>query len=496
MEVSQHKGSQGVYIRSGEPRPRAADGPPAVPLRVVMLVATSCINDGRVIKEAETLTAAGHMVRVVCRETEGAPDREIINGVEYLRVKWPRDLSKLREVFANRRRYRSSLERKASVSLFVASLVVDLAIIVLRALRTTFRSVRRALKTKVRSVRRLVGSFLVQLLQFSLTRLAISDAASEWQPDVIHAHDLITLPAAVKTARRLGARVVADLHELEEHRNPPKSWFWRLWTRYHERRYIPQADEVIVVSNSAAQYLADSCKIEPPLVIFNAPEVSSERSSQRDVRRDLGLSSSTPLAVYVGGIGINRGVDQLVRALRDLPDFHLALVGPRKAQHEETIRALAREFGHDDRIHILDPVPYQEVVPYISSADIGVYALQNVCLNHDYAMPNKIFEMTLAGLPVAVSNLTDMGRFIRYTGTGLTMDETDPRDIVRVMKDVYERRDELRPSPSRLLELTTEFSWRAQGKNLANLYNELALSRSMLKHDVTSIKTQPNAPVK
>ena len=52
MQTSQHKGSQGVDIGSGEPRPRATDGPPAVPLRVVMLVATSCINDGRVIKEA------------------------------------------------------------------------------------------------------------------------------------------------------------------------------------------------------------------------------------------------------------------------------------------------------------------------------------------------------------------------------------------------------------------------------------------------------------
>ena len=485
MEVSQHKGSQGVDISSGEPRPRAADSPPAVPLRVVMLLATSCINDGRVIKEAETLAAAGHMVRVVCRQTEAAPDREIINGVEYLRVKWPRNLSMLRGFLANWRPYWLPLERAASVSISIARTAIHLAMGVQRALRTTYRSV-------LRPVRR----FLAQLLQFSSTRLAMSDAAAKWQPDVIHAHDLITLPAAVKMARRLGACVVHDAHELEEHRNPPKSWFWRLWTRHHERRYIPQADEVIVVSNSAAEYLADSCKIDPPVVVFNAPEVSSEKSSRRDLRQDLGLSSSTPLAIYVGAIGINRGVAQLVRALRDLPEFHLALVGPRKAQHEEPIRALAREFGLDDRIHILDPVPYQEVVPYISRADIGVYALQNVCLNHDYAMPNKIFEMTLAGLPVAVSNLTDMGRFIRYTGTGLTMDETDPRDIARVMKDVYERRDELRPSPSRLLELTTEFSWRAQGEKLANLYSEFALSRSIPKRDATSIMKSPNAPVK
>ncbi len=463
MQTSPHKESQGVDIRLGEPQPRAADSPAAVPLRVVMLVANPCINDSRVIKEAETLAAAGHMVRVVCRETEDAPDREIINGVEYLRVKWPQNLSKLREVVANRRRYRSPLERAASVSLSVANLVI-----------TAHESVRRALRTMFRSVRRPVRRFLAQLLQFSFTRLAMPDAAAEWQPDVVHAHDLMTLPAAVKTARRLGAGVVYDAHELEQHRSNPGPLWARLWTRHHERKYAPLADRVVTVSDSIADHLEAELNVQRPLVVFNSPTVMSDKPRHRDVRGDLGLSDDVPLGVYVGGITFGRGLEELVEALAFAPEIHLATVGQRLPETENKMRELARRLSVEGRLHMLEPVRPHEVVPYISTADFGVYAMQNICLNHEYARPTKLFEMTMAGLPVAIASLTEMRRFIERTGTGIVMDETEPKDIARAMREVYARREELKPTPTRLAEIFAEFGWPSQARKLRDLYSSLA----------------------
>ena len=463
MQTSPHKESQGVDIRLGEPQPRAADGPAAVPLRVVMLVANPCINDSRVIKEAETLAAAGHMVRVVCRETEDAPDREIINGVEYLRVKWPRNLSMLRGILANRRRYRSPLERAASVSLSVASLVI-----------TAQESVQRALRTTFLSVRRFVRSFLAQLLQFSFTRLAMSDAAAEWQPDVVHAHDLITLPAAVKTARGLGARVVYDAHELEQHRSNPGPLWARLWTRYHEHKYAPLADRVVTVSDSIADHLEAELNVQRPLVVFNSPMVMSDKPWKGDVRSDLGLSDDVPLCVYVGKLTTNRGLEKLIEALARTDEFHLAAIGPRVPMVEQTIHDIAQALNVQGRLHILDAVPPDRVVPYIRTGDLSVIPTQDICLSYRYSMPNKLFESVFAGLPVVVSDLPDMRRFVERTGTGIVMNQTDPEDIGRALREAYARRADLAPSPERMCKNVGDYGWGTQGQNLIALYDSLS----------------------
>lgn len=466
MQTSQQKGSQGIDISSGEPRPRAADGPPAAPLRVVMLVTNPCINDSRVIKEAETLAAAGHMVRVVCSETEGAPDREIINGVEYLRVKWPRKLSMLREILADRRRYRSPLERAASVLISIANPVIGLAII-------AQKSLTRALRMMFRSVARPIRRFRAQLLKFSFTRLAVADAAAEWQPDVIHAHDLITLPAAVKTAHGLGARVIYDAHELEQHRSNPGPLWARLWTRHHEHKYAPLADRVVTVSDSIANHLEAELNVQRPLVVFNSPTVMSDKPGHRDVRGDLSLPDNAPLVIYVGKLTTNRGLEMVVEALARADEIHFVCVGSRVPIVEQSVRDLAQTLNVQGRLHILDPVPPDSIVPYIRTADLSVIPTQDASLSYRYSMPNKLFESVFAGLPVVVSDLPDMRRFVERTGTGIVMNQADPKDIARALREAYARRADFALSPERMCKIVGDYGWDTQGQKLIALYDSL-----------------------
>ena len=141
---------------------------------------------------------------------------------------------------------------------------------------------------------------------------------------------------------------------------------------------------------------------------------------------------------------------------------------------EDKMRGIARRLRVEGRLHMLESVHPHEVVPYISTADFGVYAMQNICLNHEYARPTKLFEMTMAGLPIAIANLTEMRRLIEHTETGIVMDETEPKDIARAMREVYARREELKPTPTRLAEIFAEFGWPSQAKKLRDLYGSLA----------------------
>jgi glycosyltransferase involved in cell wall biosynthesis len=463
--------------------------------RILMIVANPCVNDTRVIKEAETLVAAGHVVRVVCQKAPGVPDAQTINGVEYVRL--PMGLS------------------PPAINRYVMrtwQFVYRAYIQFLRWLRGTFfGEAVKALSTDLRSTGQSIdengaaqnkaGGYSIRLMGLvantiqyvwrSLMRLRLTihqilrvvfrhrsmyavtaTQAADFSPDIIHAHDLLPLPAAVRCARADGIKVVYDSHELECHRNG-LGFLGRRMAHFQERRNIGRTALVITVCNSIADHLAHHYLIPRPVVVMNAPSTLTPDDGGSTIRSDLGLPESQILAVYVGKITINRGLEQLVEALTHCKDVHLAMLGPKHLPTENNVRALAVQRQVDSRLHILDSVAPNAVVSYISSADVGVIPTQDVCLSYRYSLPNKLFEMTFAGLPVCVSDLPEQRAFIQKAGNGLVMDETDPRDISRAILETYERRADLSPSANQLSELMQEYSWDAQAQVLLDAYGDL-----------------------
>ena len=74
--------------------------------KIAMLVSNPCNPDYRVVKQAESLAAAGYEVRVFCvwRRGIGVPVYEEINGVTYVRREWS-PLKILRQYFLGEREY-------------------------------------------------------------------------------------------------------------------------------------------------------------------------------------------------------------------------------------------------------------------------------------------------------------------------------------------------------------------------------------------------------
>lgn len=302
------------------------------------------------------------------------------------------------------------------------------------------------------------------------------------KPDIIHAHDLATLPVASDIARRTGAICIYDSHELEMHRNIKWGKLDRWLCHRLEDRHIRRTDAVITVCDSIADYLAKHYGIARPTVVMNAPstEVVSKKTRQ-DIRSDLGLPEETPLALYVGSVTIGRGIDRIVRTLPLLPEFHLALLGP---AHKPTLDAaleIAQAERISDRLHILPPVPPEEVVSYVRSADVSLVLIQNVCLSYYYCLPNKLVETTIAGLPVVVSDFPELRKFVERTGTGIATDETSIESIALAMREAYDRRETLRPDARRRDIIETLYGWETQRQKLIELYRKLLANEHLGK---------------
>ncbi len=303
--------------------------------------------------------------------------------------------------------------------------------------------------------------------------LGVGPLLLAYRPDVIHAHDLDTLPTAVRAAEVLGCSVVYDAHELETERMPPKPWLERQLILRKERRFIPRADAFITVSPSIARHYQNHYRIPDVRVLYNTPKFNPNDKPSRDIRHDCGVGKDVFLGVYVGAVGAGRGVETLLEAFGRVPDAQLAMVGPKRKTWQPILDELIERWGLKDRIYQLDPVSTKHVVSYITTASFGIYTMQDTCLNHRYAMPNKIFEMTFAGLPIIGPALVDIGEYLRETGVGFTVNPDNADDIAAGIERMRRTWREYRPNKARIEEIAQRYGWKRQQQELQTLYMSL-----------------------
>jgi glycosyltransferase involved in cell wall biosynthesis len=303
----------------------------------------------------------------------------------------------------------------------------------------------------------------------------------ELAPDVLHAHDMHLVGVAARAAGRAKLRgrsmkVVYDAHEYVPgiaqygHRTPR---FIAAWAN-HEKEYLGVADRVITVSTAIAERLRDENKLDHlPQVILNTPDIPETVELDQDIRAVTGLSTEVPLLVYSGGITAVRGIETAIEALPSMPGVHLAVVAVPSPEQPAVgvLRRLASELGVEDRMHYLHPVAPHQVTAFLSTADAGIIPMLRAP-NHEMAMPNKLFEYSLGGLPVLVSDMASMKGFVEQYGIGESFEAANSADLAAKATLLLSRTNKYR---ERLASPTfkQEAAWSGQAEKLRTLYGEL-----------------------
>lgn len=314
-------------------------------------------------------------------------------------------------------------------------------------------------------------------LRYFLYAYHIAALNLDSRPDIIHAHDLYTLPAAILLARRTGAKVIFDAHEIETERIPPlpaekKDFIDRL-----ERTLFRETDAIVVCCESSADFYGERLQKDRPSVVMNAPVLSTTKEADicaLEVIDRLRLEAEAEIIIYTGGVGREaRGLHIAAAALAHLPNAHLIILGPRHPANDEWLMGEASSLGVSDRLHLIPPVSHNEVVDSVKKADVGICLIQDASLSYRYAMPNKLFEMAFAGLPLCVSDLPEMGRFVRELGAGVTVDQTNPRAVAEAIRHLMDHRDQYVLDENGKGILMDKYSWPAQKRVLWGLYGRL-----------------------
>lgn len=293
--------------------------------------------------------------------------------------------------------------------------------------------------------------------------------ARELAPDVIHCHNLDTVPAALPLISRTGGpRLVLDFWEIyRESRALPQHGLAgvvaRSAARHIERRSISRAALVVTVVESQVDYYR-ALGARRVLVIENAPDPRRFQPSVRD-EQDF----------VVGFIGQKRAVpplENLMRAVQPHPDMKALLAGggPREAE----VRELAMGMERIETCGRVEP----EDVPGLYGRIDAVYACYDTSLlNWRTAFPVKSMEAMAAALPVIVTEGTWIAEFVERNGLGYAVDHRDVHDIERALVALTSDRAASREMGQRgRAIIERELNWPTVSARLVDAYAALVES--------------------
>jgi glycosyltransferase involved in cell wall biosynthesis len=396
--------------------------------KIAVIVSNPCTGDARVIKMAEAAAESGHEVHVFATQGKNISAYEYRNDVYYHRIEW-----KLPVILAS--------------NIF-------------------FKLLRKINKDLYGFVVKRIAPFI----KYYLFRKTFSNTIIDIHPDIVHAHDLICLPTGEYVAKECGAKLVFDAHELEVHRHPPLPFFQKKFVANTEKKYASKADAVITVGDHIAKILERDLKRNDLNVLFNSPVI---KKSYRNIRSDLKLSESTRLIIYVGKVTIGRGVEDILATLPSLKSVHFATIGPCDSRIKIKVNSIAQKLGVSDKFSILPPVYYTDVVEYIKGADMGVIASDLSALSYRLAMPNKLFEMSFANIPILASDFVEIGGYLVKYGNGETVDfERKETNIYNISKFLENKNDYILTDEN-YKKIDEKYSWDVQKQKLAAIYFKL-----------------------
>lgn len=356
--------------------------------RRICIVSSGCLSTGpRVVKEADALSEAGHDVHVVVLHWMAGQHESDTRLAHDKPWSW------------SAARWDGARGRRAPLVL-----------------------AGKLLRGGARASERVWRGALPQALGLSDHVPPLLLAAAKHDAELYIAHNLPALPVAALLARVRGAHLAFDAEDdhYAELDHATQASPRGLRTDAIMRRYLPRCAHVTAASEGMAEALAQRCGIAMPTAVHNVfPWALRERLDGRTLDRG---AERLSLHWYSQTIGLDRGIQDAIRALGALPDgVALHLRGELPADVEQTLRALAREVGVEAQLRFHAPVHPDELLSRATEHDVGLALEQPVSDNRMQTVTNKLFFFLLAGLAVAATNTPGQLRVMAQApGVGFT----------------------------------------------------------------------------
>jgi glycosyltransferase involved in cell wall biosynthesis len=293
----------------------------------------------------------------------------------------------------------------------------------------------------------------------------------EMEPEVVHCHDLDTVPAGLAACRRSSQiRLVIDFHELyRESRMVPAGRLAGTIARVAidalERRALARADALIVAWPAMVdRYAALGAN---PVVVENAPDAVRFNP---DVARD---PHEGFRVCYAGQKRYTGSLFALMDAVQADSRLCARIAGGGVAAD-----SVADYAQHLKRVEVLGPFTYDEAPALYRGCDAVYAAYDSRVGNIRLARPVKTLEGMACGLPVVVNADTWIGDYVEREGVGVTVSGESAAEIAHALGRLAEDPTLARRMGERGRALVDEgLNWEEASHRLIGMYERLLRRR-------------------
>lgn len=300
--------------------------------------------------------------------------------------------------------------------------------------------------------------------------------ANKEKADVYHFHDPELIIVAILLKMLTKGKLIYDVHEDVPLDILTKDWIGNpkirkaasyLFDKF-EKFSCKFIDIIVVVTPSIAKKF-------PPgktILVRNMPDVSTmEKIRNQDVNK---INFS---AIYAGGLTRIRGIKEIIQAIGSIENnkIDLLLLGEWESKDFEKECKSLKEWN---RVKFFGFVPFLEMNKYLLKADVGL-----LCFlpepNNVNAMPNKMFEYMITGLPVVASNFPLWKEIIEGNNCGICVNPYDPKEIAKAIEHLMEHPDEVKKMRRNGIKAVLQnYNWENESKKLLEVYEELCTGKS------------------
>jgi glycosyltransferase involved in cell wall biosynthesis len=288
----------------------------------------------------------------------------------------------------------------------------------------------------------------------------------KYQPSIVHACDLDTLPPSLifkVLFRKTLIFDVCDRYALSK--ISPRRKLLYSFVNWMEEYLGQKADFMINVSEKRAGTF--NRKPRKSGIVMNCADDSLKalvkinskyRPSENDCNNDFTL-------VYTGNIVRKRGLEQVRIAIRNMDNVRLIMAGA--ATDQEFLSDLMMQ----KNIKYCGQLSFQEALGLESIADVMVILYDPEIPNNRYANPNKLFEAMMFGIPV-ITNVVE--EVVEETNCGLLVEYRDieqiKKAIIVLLGDPKLRR---KLGENGRIAFEKHYNWSVMEKTLFDIYGSL-----------------------
>jgi glycosyltransferase involved in cell wall biosynthesis len=276
------------------------------------------------------------------------------------------------------------------------------------------------------------------------------------------AEDLYTLPFVTIIAKLKRAKVYYNSRELYAFlgglRNRP---FLQSVVKHVEKFFITRVDLVLTTGEMDSEFIEKFYKINNTLVIRNIP-LFQIPSSKIDFRKLYGIGNDKLILLYQGVLLEGRGVPLIMRAMVKLPQTVLVILGD--GEQKNNFKKLAERLNISEKVFYAGTISQSKLINYTAGADVGLSLIENISISYYHALPNKLFEYIMAGLPILCSDLPQMKKIVEHYNVGECITTDDDNNIYLALKRWTENPDLLAKYKMNCIGAAKELNWQEEYK--------------------------------